>query len=356
MTEDMLSDDEKLRFARQIVLADFGEAGQLKIKKSRILIVGIGGLGTFSSLLLAEMGVGYLRIVDRDIVEQTNLHRTPLYSVTDLDRAKVEVAAERLKNLNPSLTIDTHACHIGINNVYDLLEEIDIVIDALDNFQTRRIINRACVEKSIPFVFSGVSARSGNITVFNLHKHSPCFSCLYHGIDDDELESCDITGIHPTLLPIVTGIQIHEALDILLNGKSSLDSSLLFIDLQNLSFDKIPIQKNMSCSVCSKDAKSLLKPPTESFQTIEMCGDNSFMIVPQMDIKLDLSLVKSKLEDDFKIIKAGTHAITLSMPKEILLTIFRGGNVLLRGVTTSQSALEIWEELKTSFLSQIIVS
>ncbi len=353
MMEDLLSDDEKLRFARQIILADFGEAGQIKIKKSRILIVGMGGLGTFSSLLLAEMGVGYLRIVDRDIVEQTNLHRTPLYSVTDLDRAKVEVAGDRLKKLNPSMTIDTHACHVGNTNVHDLLEGIDIVIDALDNFQTRRVINRACVEKGIPFVFCGVSARSGNIAVFNLQKQSPCFSCLYHGIDDNELESCDITGIHPALLPIVTGIQIHEALDILLSGNSSLNSSLLFIDLQKLTFDKIPIQKNPSCSVCSKDTIPVIKPPTTSFQTIEICGEKNFMIVPQMSITLDLSLVKSKLEDHFKILKAGTHAITLSMPNDVILTVFRGGNVLLRGVTHSQSALEIWEELKSTYLSQI---
>ncbi|MHA1969839.1 MAG: HesA/MoeB/ThiF family protein, partial [Candidatus Hodarchaeales archaeon] len=94
-----LSNDERLRYARQIILSDFGEKGQLRLKKAKVLVVGLGGLGTFSSLLLAELGIGYLRIVDRDIIESTNLHRTPLYSESDLDRSKVEVAAERLKKL-----------------------------------------------------------------------------------------------------------------------------------------------------------------------------------------------------------------------------------------------------------------
>ncbi|MHA2248084.1 MAG: HesA/MoeB/ThiF family protein [Candidatus Hodarchaeales archaeon] len=349
--EDQLSDDEKIRYARQIVLADVGTAGQVKIRQARILVVGVGGLGTFSSLLLAEIGVGYLRIVDRDIVESTNLHRTPLYTTIDLDRAKVEVAADRLKQLNPLMTIDTHACHIGSANINDLLEGIDIVIDALDNFETRRIINRACIQKGIPFIFCGVSARSGNITVFDLKKKSPCFSCLYHGINDSELESCDVTGIHPALLAILTGIQVHEAVEILLKGESSLNGSLLFIDLQNLNFDKIPIQKNPTCSVCSGTTSYDVKSSVDEWVTLDICGENNFMIVPQMKTNFDISQTKSQLENEFTITKIGTHSLTFSWSNNILITIFRGGNVLMRGVVTPQRASEIWEEINTTYLT-----
>ncbi len=349
--KDLLSDDEKLRYARQIVLADFGETGQVKIKQARILVVGIGGLGTFSSLLLAEMGIGYLRIVDRDIVERTNLHRTPLYTITDLDRAKVEVAADRLKQLNPSMTIDTHACHIGNANINDLLDGIDVVIDALDNFETRRIINKVCLQRGIPFIFCGVSAHSGNITVFNLDRQSPCFSCLYHGINDNELASCDITGIHPAILPILTGIQVHEAIEILLKGESSINGSLLFIDLKSLSFDKIPIQKNPTCSVCSGVSENASKTPVEEWVALDICGENNFMLVPQMNLNFDIIQTKSQLEENYTITKMGTHSLTLSVSKNILMTIFKGGNVLIRGVATPQQASEVWEEIRTVFLS-----
>jgi molybdopterin/thiamine biosynthesis adenylyltransferase len=307
----MLSDDEKNYFSRQIVLTGFGEAGQIKLKKSRILVAGIGGLGTFSSLILAELGIGYLRIVDRDIIEQSNLHRTPLYTEADLGRAKVEIAAERLRELNPSMIVDIHACHIGLVNIDDLLENIDIVIDGLDNFETRRIINQACVRKGIPYVFCGVSARSGNIIIFNLTKNSPCFSCLYHMVDDSELESCDITGIHPALLPVVTGIQVHEALDILIKGKSSLDGVILFVDLQSLSFDHIPIQKNPNCPICSGKKEHLDITPADEYIPLEICGMDTYMVVPQTKKEFNISSIKNKMKGRFKIDKEGSHSITL---------------------------------------------
>lgn len=347
----MLSDDERLNFSRQIILDGFGEDGQLKIKQARILVVGIGGLGAFSCLLLAELGVGYLRIVDRDIVERTNLHRTPLYTVADLDCAKVEVAAERLMQLNPSMNIDTHACHVGKANVNELLDEIDIVIDGLDNFETRRIINQSCIRKGIPYVFCGVSARSGNITVFNLTDSSPCLSCIYHGINDDDLESCDITGIHPALLPISTGIQVYEAVNILLNRKSSLDSSLLFIDLYNLNFDRITIRKNPNCPVCTKPVDYVELAPETDYQPLELCGGNSVMIVPQINIKLNLIDIKSEIMRKYKVIKDGDHAFSFLLTDDINVTIFRGGNALIRGVTSREEAMEAWKSIHETFLN-----
>jgi len=132
------------------------------------------------------------------------------------------------------------------------VQGIDLVIDGLDNFETRRIINQSCVQREIPFVFCGVSAHSGNLALFNVKKTSPCLSCLYHYINDDDLESCDITGIHPALLAITTGIQVYEAINILLEKQSSLENSLLFIDLPGMNFDQIPLQKNPNCPVCSE--------------------------------------------------------------------------------------------------------
>jgi adenylyltransferase/sulfurtransferase len=347
----MLSEDERILFSRQIVLEGFGEKGQVKIKKAKVLVVGMGGLGSFSSLLLTTLGIGYLRIVDRDLIEPTNLHRTPIYTENDLDYAKVEAAAKKLKELNPAMIIDNHACHINETNIENLLEGIDLVIDGLDNFETRRIINRSCVKHEIPFLFCGVSARSGNLTVFNMSKDSPCLSCLYHGINDNDLESCDITGIHPTLLPIVTGIQVYEAVNILLNQSTTLDESLLFIDLHSLNFDKIPIRKNPDCPVCSKSPVLEEISFDGEYKPLELCGGNSVMIVPQTSRTIDIKLMKSRLEDKVKIAKTGSHALTISLQSDqIFVTIFRGGNALIRGITTKKEAMKIWNKIHMEFI------
>jgi adenylyltransferase/sulfurtransferase len=347
---EMLSEEEKLYFSRQIVLPNFGESGQEKLKQAKILVVGVGGLGTFSSLLLAEMGVGYLRIVDRDIIEKTNLHRTPLYTEDDLDQAKVEVAATHLKRLNPSMTVDTHACHINAANVGVLLEEIDLVIDALDNFETRRVLNRECVEQGIPFIFCGVSGRIGNIAVFNSDKNAPCLSCLYHEVNDNDLESCDITGIHPALLAVMTGLQVHEATNLILHDDTSLNGSLLFVDLQTLSFNKIPIQKSKICKVCSTSIRSQSIPYSKSSSSIELCGSNSFMSVPGGRHDIELELVTDSLIKDFSLIKKGKLAITFRYSDDVTITVFRGGNILLRGLESKSSATEIGKRIRDKYL------
>ncbi|MHA1978410.1 MAG: HesA/MoeB/ThiF family protein [Candidatus Hodarchaeales archaeon] len=346
----MLSEEEKLYFSRQIVLPNFGESGQAKLKQARILVAGVGGLGTFSSLLLAEMGVGYLRIVDRDLIEKTNLHRTPLYTEDDLDQAKVEVAATHLKRLNPSMMIDTHACHINTANIESLLEGIDLVIDALDNFATRRVINRECVKKGIPFIFCGVSGRIGNIAVFNSNEKAPCLACLYHEVNDTDLESCDITGIHPTLLAVMTGLQVHEATNLIIQNETSGSGSLLFVDLQTLSFNKIPIEKSNNCKVCSGSVSSLTEKPSKSFSSVELCGANSFMIVPDGRNDVELELITDSIIKEYSLVKKGNLAITFQYSDSIVITIFRGGNILIRGLGSKTHALELGKSIREQYL------
>ncbi|MHA1941567.1 MAG: HesA/MoeB/ThiF family protein [Candidatus Hodarchaeales archaeon] len=345
----MLSDEEKLLFSRQIVLPNFGLIGQEKLKKARILVVGIGGLGTFSSLLLAEMGVGYLRIVDRDLIEKSNLNRTPLYNEDDLDHAKVEIAAQRLQLLNPKLTLDTHACHINKSNISALLEDIDIVIDGLDNFDTRRIINQECVKRGIPFVFCGVSGHVGNIAVFNVTHEQPCLSCLYHEINDDDLESCDITGIHPALLAIMTGFQVHEAVNILLHSDTTLNSSLLFVDLQNMSFNKIQIHKNKECKVCSSEIAPVSQKISSDYYSLNLCGPASFMLVSDDKNTINYQFFYEKIRKDYKLLKEGKLAFTFQYSNKIRISVFKGGNILIRGEESRQTAENLWYKLYKNF-------
>ncbi len=342
-----LSEIEKLRFSRQMILPDIGEEGQLKLKNARVLIVGMGGLGTFSSLLLAEMGIGFLRIVDRDIVEYSNLHRTPLYSEKDLNHAKVEVAANRLRSLNPNLVVEPYAGHLDTTNIKELMQDVDIVIDALDNFETRRIINRESHQNQIPLLFAGVGARSGNLTVFNLYEESPCLDCLYHGINDDDLESCDIIGIHPVLLPIITGIQVHEAVEVILKKSSSLNGSLLYIDLNSLSFDKISIQKSPVCPVCSSEPNIDEVRSFSGYKALDICGGNNYMLIPGEKRVFNIEVIEKMLESNYSVSTKGKLAITVTFTDDINITLFKGGNVLIRGVLSAEKALLAWNEIQT---------
>jgi adenylyltransferase/sulfurtransferase len=185
-----------------------------------------------------------------------------------------------------------------------------------------------------------------------MFKDSPCLSCLYHEINDNDLQSCDITGIHPALLPIATGIQVYEAVNILLNQKTTLDKSLLFIDLYSLNFDKIPIRKNPDCLICGKSPSLKEISYKSEYRPLDLCGGNSVMIVPQTSSPIDIELMRSRLEDKVKIIKIGTHALTLSLySNDILVTIFSGGNALIRGISTKEEALRIWKKIQMDFFN-----
>jgi adenylyltransferase/sulfurtransferase len=347
----LLTEDERRYYSRQIVLPDFGESGQKKLKEARILIAGIGGLGTFSSMLLAEMGVGYLRIVDRDIIEKTNLHRTPLYTEEDLDYSKVEVAAIHLKRLNPKMTVETHACHINNENIKTLLDgEINLVIDGLDNFTTRRIINRECVKRGIPFIFCGVSGITGNVAAFNASQEAPCLSCLYHEVNDNDLESCDITGIHPALLAVMTGFQVHEAINLLLQQDTALNANLLFVDLKIMSFNQIPLHKNPQCPVCSSKKEKVDRSLTKEYYSLDLCGENSIMIVPERSIEFNFANVKESITSEYNVVKEGKLAVTIQYSDNITITFFQGGNALFRGLDSKDAVLTIWKDLQRKFL------
>ncbi|MFW9778569.1 MAG: ThiF family adenylyltransferase [Candidatus Heimdallarchaeota archaeon] len=347
----MLSEEEKILYSRQIILPDFGEEGQVKLKKARVLVVGLGGLGTFSSLLLAELGIGYLRLVDQDIIEVSNLHRQPLYTHSDLERAKVEVAAERLRGIHPSIVIDSHATHVNEANADEILRDIDIVIDGLDNFETRRVLNQVCLKKGIPFIFCGVSARSGNLTTFNLNRDSPCLSCIYHGVDDVDVESCDITGIHPALLPIITGLQVYEAVEIIIGNKSNLNGSLLFVDLPQMTFDHISIRKNPTCPVCAHPRHHLPVSSDINYRTLELCGEDNYMIVPIIrKSSLDIPSLSSKIEKVYKLKLKGKLSITFFYDEKVLITLFKGGNALIRGMKDPSKVMSIWDKISQQFI------
>lgn len=237
------------RYKRFVVLRDIGKKGFKKIRASKVVVIGIGGLGSISSTKLVTLGIKHLRIVDPDVVDASNLQRQFLYRDEDIGKPKIHLAARRLRPLNPDVTIEPREEQLTEDLVERMVEDMDVVVDGLDRFAPRYILNRACIRKGIPYVFAGALGATGNLTTI-LPGKTPCLECVYGGVDDTLQPTCHTIGIYPTVLGVVANIQVHEALRIILEQPPRLASQLLFVDLNTLRFDQFPIARHLDCPVC----------------------------------------------------------------------------------------------------------
>jgi len=247
----VLTQEEKAYYARQIVMKGFGEEAQTRLANSKVCIVGLGGLGSPIATQLAAMGVGYLRIVDRDKVELTNLHRQHLYDSESVGKLKTTVAAKRLGKLNPFVEIEPINAKITDENASKLVEGMDLVMDALDAMAPRYAVNKACVEQNIPFIHGGVITGIGTATTI-IPRKTPCLECFKGGIDDSKLPSNASLGVHPSIINIIASIQTSEAIKLLSGKKPTLAGRLLFFELEDLSMEFIDIIRLENCPICNK--------------------------------------------------------------------------------------------------------
>lgn len=237
------------RYHRFVVLRDVGEEGLHRIRKSKVAVIGIGGLGSISATKLVTLGVDHLRIVDPDVVDATNLQRQFLYREQDIGKPKVHLAVRRLQPLNPEVTIEPIEVQLSKDTVDDLVKDMDVIIDGLDRFAPRYILNDACCRYKVPYIFAGALGATGNLTTI-LPGKTACLECIYGGVDDAQQPTCHTIGIYPTLLGVVANIQVHEALRIILGHSPRLAGHLLFVDLNSLRFDQFPIARHEECVVC----------------------------------------------------------------------------------------------------------
>jgi molybdopterin/thiamine biosynthesis adenylyltransferase len=237
------------RYQRFVVLRDVGKEGLQRIRKSKVAVIGIGGLGSISATKLVTLGVEHLRIVDSDVVDATNLQRQFLYREKDVGKPKVHLAAQRLQSLNPEVTIEPIEAQLSKETVDNLVQGMDVIIDGLDRFAPRYILNDACCRHRIPYVFAGALGATGNLTTI-LPGKTACLECIYGGVDDAQQPTCHTIGVYPTLLGVVANIQVHEALRIILGHSPRLAGHLLFVDLNSLQFDQFPIARHKDCVAC----------------------------------------------------------------------------------------------------------
>ena len=240
-----LSKNQIEKFSRQIILKDVGVLGQKKIIKSKILIIGMGGLGCPAAEFLTRAGVGYLGIVDSDKVDLSNIHRQSLYDMSDLKKAKVYAAKKKLNKINSKTKVNYYRIRLDERNFKKILKKYDFVIDGSDNFKTKFFVNDFCKVSKKFLVTGAISKFDGHIFTFNFkNKKTPCIRSFFQEkeISEDVL-NCEYEGVLGTVAGIIGTLQANEILKRILNIGKSLNSNILILDLLNLNFRKVKFKK-----------------------------------------------------------------------------------------------------------------
>src|SRR5213596_1343958 len=289
--KDALSPSEIKRYSRHLILPEVGMAGQLKLKQSSALIIGAGGLGVPLTQYLGAAGVGRLGIVDFDVIDETNLQRQVLYGTKDVGRKKIEVAKERVAQINPNVDVQTYETHLTSDNALEILKDYDVVIDGTDNFPTRYLVNDATVLLQKPNVYGSIFRFEGQASVFDARK-GPCYRCLYSQPPPPGLvPSCAEGGVLGVLPGIIGSIQAIEALKVLLGKEDTLIGRLLVFDALRMKFRELRLRKNPACPICGTN-------PTikELIDYEEFCGLRGPLEQVGEELQISVEALKEKID------------------------------------------------------------
>jgi adenylyltransferase/sulfurtransferase len=246
-----MDNDKLLRYSRQMMLPEIDAEGQQRLADARVLIIGLGGLGSSSSVYLAAAGVGHLVLVDFDEVDISNLQRQIVHATKDIGRLKVDSAKEHLLELNPEIKVTKVDHKIENEELEEHIKSSTVVLDCSDNFQTRFAINDACVKHKIPLVSGAAIRFEAQVSVFDSrHEDSPCYRCLY-GSEAEVEQSCTANGVISPLLGIVGSIQACEAMKIIMSLGETLEGRLLLLDVMHMEWHTAKLNKDPNCPVCS---------------------------------------------------------------------------------------------------------
>ena len=343
---DELSPKELDRFSRQVMLEEIGYGGQLKLKHAKICVVGVGGLGNPITSRLVAMGIGQLRIVDRDVIELSNLHRQTMYDESDVGKVKVEVASHKLQKLNPDCKIESLAISVNEYNAKEIIDGCNVVIDALDSVNARYALNKACVEKNIPFVTGAAVGVSGQAFTI-IPKQSACYYCMFPDLNEDTMPTCSLEGVHPSILSLVGGIEVAEAVKIILEKKPSLSDRILHIDLENLDFQNTKTFRADECPICGSGKLEI----SEKRELIleELCGRNrgkrTYSITPTDIFDVDVNSVSSiAKERGFIVDNQGDLGLSLRT-NDLSVSLMKKGSAVIVGTKDEDDAVSLYKSL-----------
>ena len=341
-----LSEKELDRYSRQVMLEEIGYQGQLKLKQAKVCVVGVGGLGNPIVTRLAAMGVGKIRIVDRDVIELSNLHRQTMFNEDDVGQVKVETAAKKLRKLNADIVIEELPVSINDYTALEVVDGCNVVVDALDSVNARYSLNRACIEKKIPFVTGAAVGVTGQCFTI-LPDESACYHCLFPALDEDTMPTCSIEGVHPSILSIIGGIEVSEAVKVITGKEPSLKDKVLHVDLENLIFNFTKVSRVQECSVCGTGRKQ--EKPKDELILEELCGRNkgkrTFSITPTYSVTLNVDDVTSiAKEKGFAVENLGDLGLSMRT-NDLSVSFMKRGSAVLVGPKDEREATSLYKEL-----------
>ncbi len=343
------------RFSRQVMLEQIGYNGQLKLKQARVCVVGSGGLGNPICVRLATMGVGHLRIIDRDTIELTNLHRQVLFDDGDVGQVKVEVAARKLRALAPDCDIEPIPMSISDANAVDAIRGCDVVVDALDSVNARYALNKACIKLGIPFVTGAAVGVSGQVFTI-LPKKTACYYCMFPDLNEDEMPTCSIEGVHPSILSVVGGIEVSETVNIIMGKDPVLSERILHIDIEEMNFNKTRTFRAAECPVCGDNIQTenvkLVPENTQKAQQLileELCGRNrgkrTFAITPPVSFDVDVDAISNMArQKGFLVENQGDLGLSMRT-LEFSVSVMKKGSAVVVGAKDEQGAINLYNDL-----------
>lgn len=336
------------RYARQIRYAPIGASGQHSINESRVAIVGMGALGCVIASHLVRSGVGHVRIIDRDIVEWSNLQRQMLYTERDVQQLlpKVEAAAVHLREINSSIVIEPIVADVTPLNAEQLLSNMQLIIDGTDNFSIRYLLNDISVKHNIPWIYGGAVGASG-MTMTIMPGDSPCYRCLFPeppapGMTD----TCETAGVLSPIIDIIASVQASEAIKLLSGNEQALHRTLFQVDLWNHAWMPVGLagaRKN-ECPTCGQHHYPFLEENGAETAAATLCGRHTVQITPGKPANLDLEQLKLRLAPAGRT-TYNRYLLRVELPEGLTFVLFSDGRALVQGTDELLKAKSVYAEL-----------
>lgn len=327
------------RYAKQILVGGVGAEGQSRISASKVVVIGLGALGSVIASQLCRAGVGYLRLVDRDFVELSNLQRQVLFDEEDARRRlpKVIASAEKLQGVNREVEIEPIIADLSPRTVEELVAGCDLVLDGTDNWETRFLLNDACVKAGIPWIYGGAVGTCG-CTLTVIPNEGPCLRCfMREPLGPGVGETCDTAGVLAAVTGAVASLQCAAALKLLATGKA--DDSLVYVDVWERQFSRATIRRRDDCPTCQAREFEFLEGKRTSWTTV-LCGRNSVQIMPALDKPIAMQELERRLA---QVGRASYNGFLLSLAVDGReLVIFPNGRTIVRGTTDEAEARSLY--------------
>jgi molybdopterin-synthase adenylyltransferase len=320
------------RYSRQILFAGIGESGQLRLSEARVAIIGCGALGCLQAEMLSRAGLGFIRIIDRDFVELSNLHRQSLFDESDARQnlPKVVAARQRLSSINPSITIDGRIADVNHSNVEDFMRDVDVVIDATDNFETRFLINDAAVKLSKPWVYGAVVGAHGVQMTIRPHV-TPCLRCIFPDPPQPgSAETCDTAGVILPIVAVIASYQVVETMKLAMNKTDELHESLIQIDIwsNRVTSTGLARARRDDCPTCGQGTYEFLNARAGQLAT-PLCGRNAVQISPGIRTSLNFESLSRQLRNAGKV-EFNKYLLRLTTG-DYEITVFSDARGIIRG-------------------------